>query len=128
MVFSFLRSTVCVLVVGYLSSLVRSDQSTNPDLVAKLRSAGSQIDRLNLLPNDATDWTFDFNAQPGYTFKPASVVSANIASFPVRHLLRNIQPLSLTLPLDGDRKQAHHVHDPAGALRDAPATLSSSGI
>lgn len=43
---------------------------------------GTQLDRLDLLPSDPTDWTFDFNVQPGYTFNPASVVNANVASFP----------------------------------------------
>ena len=89
-----------------LYSLAIGDTSQNPALVAKLRMAGTQLDRLEILPNDDTDWyavsrtqhyatilttrarTFDFTKQPGYTFKPASVVSANGASFPVGARLR----------------------------------------
>jgi len=32
------------------------------DLVAQLRAAATQQDRLNLLPNDS-DWLFDFNVR-----------------------------------------------------------------
>ena len=72
------------LALAFVLALAIADESTNPELVAKLRAAGTQVDRLKLLPNDTTDWTFDFTTQPGYTFQPASVISANVASFPVR--------------------------------------------
>ena len=69
------------VILAPLLPLVTAD--VNPQLVAQLKTAGTQLDRLALLPNDATDWTFDFTAQPGYSFSPASVVTANVASFPV---------------------------------------------
>jgi hypothetical protein len=58
------------------------DVSQNPKMVAKLRAAGTQLDRLALLPDDDIDWTFDFHSQKGYTFNPASVINSNTASFP----------------------------------------------
>jgi len=36
------------------------DVTRFPDLVAKLKVAATQLDRLALLPHDE-DWTFDFN-------------------------------------------------------------------
>ena len=53
----------------------------NPALVGQLKTAATQLDRLNLLPEDS-DWLFDFTAQPKYTFSPGSVVNANAATFP----------------------------------------------
>jgi hypothetical protein len=73
-----------LLAVAGLFSLANADVTKNPQLVAQLKAAGTQLDRLKLLPNDDTDWTFDFVAQDGYTFNPASVVNANTASWPVR--------------------------------------------
>jgi hypothetical protein len=62
---------------------VKANVIKNPQLVAQLKAAGTQLDRLKLLPNDKTDWTFDFTAQDGYTFEPASVINANTASWSV---------------------------------------------
>lgn len=72
-----------LLAITLLISSTRADITKNPQLVAQLKAAGTQSDRLKLLPNDETDWTFDFEAQDGYTFEPASVINANIASWPV---------------------------------------------
>jgi hypothetical protein len=71
------------LLIAALFSLACADVTKNAQLVAQLRAAGTQLDRLKLLPNDETDWTFDFKAQSSYTFDPASVVNANTASWPV---------------------------------------------
>jgi len=57
------------------------DVTRNPGLVAQLDTAATQLDRLALLPTDS-QWTFDFTAQPSYTFAPGSVVNANAATFP----------------------------------------------
>jgi len=38
------------------------DATRDPALVAQLRAAATQLDRLNLLPEDS-DWTFDFNVR-----------------------------------------------------------------
>ena len=71
-----------LLAIVALISPTAADTS-NPQLVAQLKAAGTQSDRLKLLPNDDTDWTFDFTAHDGYTFEPASVINANTASWPV---------------------------------------------
>jgi hypothetical protein len=57
------------------------DTDVNPDLVAKLRMANTNLDRMNLLPQDS-DWFFDFTKQDKYTFSPGGVVNANAATFP----------------------------------------------
>lgn len=74
------RSVVLTLTVlsALLSGRVLADKTVNPDLVAKLKTAATQLDRLNLLPENS-DWLFDFNAQPGYTLSPGSVVNANVS-------------------------------------------------
>jgi len=71
--------TVVMLLFGVLSTRVSAiDQTVDPELVAKLKTAATQLDRLNLLP-DNSDWLFDFNAQPNYTYSPGSFVNANVS-------------------------------------------------
>ena len=72
-----------LLVVFAFPILAKANIIQNPQLVAQLKAAGTQLDRLKLLSDDETDWTFDFTAQDGYTFEPASVINANVASWPV---------------------------------------------
>ncbi|KIW88988.1 uncharacterized protein Z519_10472 [Cladophialophora bantiana CBS 173.52] len=57
------------------------DVDKNADLVAKLRLANTNLDRMTLLPDDA-DWLFDFTKQDKYTFSPGGVINANSATFP----------------------------------------------
>jgi hypothetical protein len=57
------------------------DTDKNPDLVAKLRVANTNLDRMKLLPDDS-DWFFDFTKQDKYTFSPGGVINANAATFP----------------------------------------------
>lgn len=58
------------------------DKTKDPDLIAKLITANSQLDRLALLPSD-DDWHFDFTVQqPNYNFAPGGVVNMNSATFP----------------------------------------------
>lgn len=71
----FLPFSLLLLVVSAV------DQTRDPALDASLKEAATNLDRQALLPNDS-DWTFDFNAQPGYTYSPGSVVNANAATFP----------------------------------------------
>lgn len=56
--------------------------TSNPDLISKLITANSQLDRLALLPDDAKDWHFDFTVQKNYNFAPGGVVNMNAATFP----------------------------------------------
>lgn len=81
----FIKPLFCLLiwsVLALLPHLTVADRSQNPTLIDNLRMGGTQLDRLDLLPSDANDWTFDFHAQKGYSFSPASVVTANTANFP----------------------------------------------
>ncbi|MCJ1229679.1 hypothetical protein MMC12_006348 [Toensbergia leucococca] len=75
-------SSVILVLCTFLSTHVQAvDVTVNPALVGQLKTAATQLDRLNLLPEDS-DWLFDFTAQPKYTFSPGSVVNANAATFP----------------------------------------------
>ncbi|KAK5311899.1 hypothetical protein LTR93_011539 [Exophiala xenobiotica] len=58
------------IVVAVLASLALAvDNDKDPGLVAKLRLAYTNLDRLKLLPKDE-DWVFDFTKQDKYTFSP----------------------------------------------------------
>ncbi|KAK4942476.1 hypothetical protein LTR10_017772 [Elasticomyces elasticus] len=79
------------------------DVDKDPDLVAKLRMANTNLDRMNLLPDDS-DWTFDFTKQDKYTFSPGGVVNANAATFPatvgqgMTMAMLNLGPCSMLPP------------------------------
>ncbi|OAP58912.1 hypothetical protein AYL99_06209 [Fonsecaea erecta] len=79
------------------------DTDVNPSLVAQLRVANTNLDRMNLLPNDS-DWLFDFTKQAQYTFSPGGVINANAATFPatVGHgmtmAMLNLGPCSMLPP------------------------------
>ncbi|TKA54559.1 hypothetical protein B0A49_12773, partial [Cryomyces minteri] len=79
------------------------DKTSNPDLVAKLKAAATQLDRLNLLPSNS-DWLYDFTSHPYYTFQPGGVINANAATFPatVGHgmtlAMLNLGPCSMLPP------------------------------
>jgi hypothetical protein len=68
------------LVLATLTQAV--DVTEQPDLIAKLITANSQLDRLALLPNDATHWHFDFTTKQNYNFAPGGVTNMNAATFP----------------------------------------------
>jgi hypothetical protein len=68
------------LVLATLTQAV--DVTEQPDLIAKLISANSQLDRLALLPDDATHWHFDFTTKQNYNFAPGGVTNMNAATFP----------------------------------------------
>lgn len=87
MLFPQLRAVAVCLSLTSLIPGIKADVSQNPTLIAQLKSAGTQLDRLAMPPSDAIDWTFDFHAQKSYSFDPASVVNANTASWPIRLLL-----------------------------------------
>lgn len=72
-------SFVIAAVIGSVALAIDVDSS--PDLVAKLKMANTNLDRMNLLPKDS-DWFFDFTKQDKYTFSPGGVVNANAATFP----------------------------------------------
>lgn len=61
--------------------VVAVDATEYPDLIAKLITANSQLDRLALLPDDK-DWHFDFTTHKNYNFAPGGVTNMNAATFP----------------------------------------------
>jgi hypothetical protein len=57
----------------FSSSVNAVDTTQNPDLVAKLKAAATQLDRLKLLPNN-DDWIHDFTQDQHWNVdKPGSV-------------------------------------------------------
>lgn len=77
---SALLHALCVLPALFLPTLA-VDNDTDPSLNAALKSAATQLDYLNLLGSDS-DWVYDFNKNPKYTFTPGGVANANAATFP----------------------------------------------
>jgi hypothetical protein len=62
--------TILSLAVLAIVALVKAvDKDVDPDLVAKLRMANTNLDRLNLLPNNE-DWVYDFTKSEKYTYEP----------------------------------------------------------
>ena len=58
------------------------DNTKNPELIARLTTAATHLDRQALLQSDK-DWLFDFSEQqPFYNFAPGGVVNMNAATFP----------------------------------------------
>ena len=99
MVFGFLS----LLVLAIVATVYAVDKDTNTDLVAKLRMANTNLDRLALLPKDE-DWLFDFTKDDKYTFSPGGVVNANAATFPatvgqgMTMAMLNLGPCSMLPP------------------------------
>lgn len=78
-----LPHTILATLLAFLANPVSAvDVTSNPDLISKLITANSQLDRLALLPNDTKDWHFDFTVQENYNFAPGGVVNMNAATFP----------------------------------------------
>jgi len=92
---------VAFAVVASVALAVDTDK--NPDLVTKLLTANTNLDRMNLLPDDS-DWFFDFTKQDKYTFSPGGVVNANAATFPatvgqgMTMAMLNLGPCSMLPP------------------------------
>ncbi|OQO01828.1 hypothetical protein B0A48_12301 [Cryoendolithus antarcticus] len=88
----------------FAQSAVAVDKTRDPDKIAKLSTAASQLDRQALLPSDS-DWLFDFNTQqPFYNFAPGGVVNMNAATFPAAKgngltlAMLNLGPCSMLPP------------------------------
>lgn len=78
MLFTGVSFLVAAIVGGVA---LAADNKPDADLVAKLRMANTNLDRMALLPKDS-DWFFDFTKSEKYTFSPGGVINANAASFP----------------------------------------------
>jgi hypothetical protein len=76
MVFLGLSFLVCAVIA---SVAIAIDVDANPSLVAKLRMANTNLDRMKLLPNN-DDWLFDFTKQEKYTFSPGGKSSLQLPS------------------------------------------------
>ncbi|KIW69773.1 hypothetical protein PV04_05631 [Phialophora macrospora] len=78
------------------------DQTTDPSLVAKLKTAATMYDRLNLLSDQQL--LYNFSANPMYSWKPGSVCNANAATWPVLSTARatvsqlNLGPCAMLAP------------------------------
>ncbi|KAJ9502579.1 hypothetical protein LTR96_005702 [Exophiala xenobiotica] len=57
------------------------DKTSDPDLVAKLKSAATMLDRLDMLTDDQL--LYNFSSNPKYSWSPGSVCNANAATWPV---------------------------------------------
>lgn len=60
---------VSLLVLAIVALVKAVDKDVDPDLVAKLRMANTNLDRLALLPNN-DDWVYDFTTSEKYTYEP----------------------------------------------------------
>lgn len=70
-----------LILVTLTQNAAAVDKTENPDLIAKLITSNSQLDRQALLPDDK-DWHFDFTTSKNYNFAPGGVVNMNSATFP----------------------------------------------
>ena len=80
-VFAMVFSLISLATLAIVATVYAVDKDVDPSLVAKLRMANTNLDRMKLLPNN-DDWLFDFTKQDKYTFTPGGVVNANAATFP----------------------------------------------
>lgn len=70
------------LLVGIMPKVVLAvDKTSDPDLVAKLKSAATMLDRLNMLTDEQL--VYNFTSNPKYSWHPGSVCNANAATWPV---------------------------------------------
>lgn len=57
------------------------DKTSDPELVAKLKSAATMLDRLDMLSDDQL--VYNFSSNPKYSWAPGSVCNANAATWPI---------------------------------------------
>lgn len=93
-----LFSSITFFVVAIASLALAVDTDVDPGLVANLRTADTNLDKMNLLSKDS-DWFFDFCKSDNYNFSPGGVAWANAATFPatVGNGMSMVSSLSLSL-------------------------------
>lgn len=99
------RSTVALGCAAALfgTQVSAVDKTSNPSLDAQIKESATFLDREALLPEDS-DWIYDFNKNPLYSWTPGSVVNANAATFPAATglgmtvALLNLGPCSMLPP------------------------------
>ena len=102
-VFAMVFSLISLATLAIVATVYAVDKDVDPSLVAKLRMANTNLDRMKLLPNN-DDWLFDFTKQDKYTFTPGGVVNANAATFPatvgqgMTMAMLNLGPCSMLPP------------------------------
>ncbi|KAK5137185.1 hypothetical protein LTR08_000690 [Meristemomyces frigidus] len=96
--------TAGLLVSTFTQHAVAVDKTRDPDMVANLVTAATQLDRLSVLCSDK-DWLFDFTVQqPNYNFAPGGVINMNAATFPAAKgngmtlAMLNLGPCSMLPP------------------------------
>lgn len=72
---------VASTIVLFVSPAFAADKTIDPQLVAKLITAATMRDRLDLLSDDQL--LYNFSANPMYSWKPGSVCNANAATWPI---------------------------------------------
>ncbi|KAK4943442.1 hypothetical protein LTR10_016933 [Elasticomyces elasticus] len=78
------------------------DKTVDPQLVAKLKTAATMLDRLNMLSDEQL--VYNFSANPMYSLQPGSVCNANAATWPVLSTVGatvaqlNLGPCSMLAP------------------------------
>ncbi|KAF1356762.1 RmlC-like cupin domain-containing protein [Delphinella strobiligena] len=103
MVFKLLCAAFSIAILIWPCLVLGVDQTRDPGLVAKLKTAATANDKRTLLPNDS-DWLYDFTKQDYYTFAPGGVINANAATFPatvgngMTMALLNLGPCSMLPP------------------------------
>jgi hypothetical protein len=63
--------SIVLTLLSAVATVSAVDKTSNPKLVADLKSAATALDRQALLPTDK-DWTFDFTKQEKWTYSPGS--------------------------------------------------------
>jgi len=78
-----LSASICLssAILLFLAPTSAVDQTVDPELVAKLKTAATMRDRLNMLTDQQL--LYDFTKNPEYSWKPGSVCNANAATFPI---------------------------------------------
>ena len=63
--------SIVLALLSAVATVSAVDKTSNPKLVADLKSAATALDRQALLSTDQ-DWTFDFTKQEKWTYSPGS--------------------------------------------------------
>lgn len=75
------RLSSLLLLCLFAAFINATDDILHPDLVRSLRTSPTELDKLNILPDDE-DWTFNYFTHEFHTNNPGGVVNANAATFP----------------------------------------------
>lgn len=98
------KSLLCGLAALVLvQTALAVDKVADAKKDADLKLAATALERMNILSEDS-DWVYDFNTNPLYSWAPGSVLNANAATFPAATgygltvALLNLGPCSMLPP------------------------------